>query len=135
MNNETKGNIIFNLHVFTLCLSFILPVILPRKYLWIGPIYIILLILHWAIFGGCILSILEKKYLNEEYSPDYKGGFLDKTMKTYLNIDITEKQLFWTSTFLVMWQSIIYIFRYTLNIELTMFVNLVFFYFLINYSM
>ena len=135
MLDKTKGELIFNIHVFVVIISFLLPVILPKKYLLIGILYVVLLILHWQIFGGCILTILERKYLNKKYSPEYKGNFLDKALKTYLKLDLAEKQLFWTSTFLVMWQTIIYTYRYTYNYEITMLINLVFFYFLVQYSM
>ena len=126
MQDKIKADIIFYLHVIILLFGIIAPPILPKKYIKHVLVYLLLLILHWTIFGGCILTILEKHYLNETYGNTYINGFLDKVVRKFFNLKLSENSLIILSTFLVLWQTVIYLYRYTRNILITIVANVIF---------
>lgn len=126
MNNKVKAEIVFYLHVMILLFGIIAPPILPKKYIKYMLIYLVLLIIHWKVFNGCILTILENKYLNKEYSNTYVGGFLDSVFIRFFNLHLSENTLKITSNSILLWQTIIYIYRFTNNLLLTFVINLIY---------
>ena len=133
MKDKIKADIIFYLHVMILLFGIIAPPILPKKYIKYVLIYIFLIIIHWKIFNGCLLTILEKKYLNKPHIDTYKDGFLDSVFIRFFNLHLSELILKIISTSILLWQTIIYIYRFSNNLLLTFIVNLIYAAILIKY--
>ena len=123
-----KADILYFIHVMIVLLSIIVPFILPLKYIKYHIFYVVVLILHWIIFDGCILSIMEKKYRNEEYPKNYKNNFFDKALNQFLFLDLNEIQLKYLSTFLLILPIIVYAYRLKYKIEHIIVINMILYY-------
>lgn len=135
MEDKIKADIVFYLHVIVLLFGIVAPPILPKKYIKYVLFYVILIIIHWKVFNGCILTILEKKYLHKPHINTYVGGFLDSVFIRFFNLHLSENALKIISTAILLWQTIIYIYRFTHNLLLTFVINLIYAMLLIKYLM
>ena len=119
MNNKTKANLIFNLHIVVTIANLLLPVILPLRYLFIGLIFSAFIVVHWTIFKGCILTILENKYNNKQNHKTLKGQFVDRALNKFFGLDLSERQLKGLNLSMVVYIFSTYAFRYSRNILIT----------------
>lgn len=119
MNNKTKVNLIFNLHVVVTLANLLFPVLLPLRYLFIGLIFSAFIVVHWTIFKGCILTILENKYNNKQNPKSLKGQFVDRALNKFFGLDLSEHQLKALNLSMVVYIFSTYAFRYSRNILIT----------------
>ena len=113
MNPNLKANIIFWIHTFLTIVMLISPLLVPKRYLIFIIFYYIILILHWKIFGGCILSIVEKQLKNEKYKLEYKDGFLDRLIIKIFGLQLEEDKLRTINFMSTLFPLLVSVYRYT----------------------
>tara|TARA_B100000575_G_C23049546_1_gene604179 strand:+ start:682 stop:1095 length:414 start_codon:yes stop_codon:yes gene_type:complete len=119
LTNKTKANIVFYIHLFLTTVNILLPLVLPKKYLKFGLLFALAIIIHWVIFDGCILTIIEHKYSKEPLTTDHKGQFLDRAIYKLTGLDLNETQLRYLTVSVTIFVVIIYSYRLTRNILIT----------------
>ncbi len=91
MKNKSKANLVALLHIVLILFGIIsLPLLFVITY-WHKVVlgFIILIILSWVIFRGCLLNQLENKWRSTEIFNE--EGFIQHYMKKFLNINCSRR--------------------------------------------
>ena len=125
MKNKTIANFIFYLHFLVTILNLLFPIILPRRYLFIGFGFTVFIILQWIVLdGGCMLTMLEDYINNKKTSKTLKDQFVDRMFNRFFGLNFSEKQLKYINMSILIYIFSTYTYRYKKNIFLTIIVGI-----------
>ena len=68
LDKKYIGNMIRGIHIAMPINTLIFVMFAPKIFVWLNILFYIIIIFCFIIFNGCILSILETKYLKDEYN-------------------------------------------------------------------
>jgi hypothetical protein len=115
LSDKSLGIMMRTFHISTPVSYLILSVLAPRYVVNIVAGLLLVIFLMFIVFGGCILSMVENKICNDDFTiadPFLELLEMEKTSKNRFNISLT---IFTIYNIII---AIIYYIRFTLNIEL-----------------
>ena len=68
LDKKYIGNMIRGFHIASPVCAIIIICFAPRILVWLTIFYLLLVIVFFVLFNGCVLSILETKYLKDEFN-------------------------------------------------------------------
>lgn len=68
LDKKYIGNMIRGFHIASPICAFIIICFAPKILVWLTIFYLLLVIIFFVLFNGCVLSILESKYLKDEFN-------------------------------------------------------------------
>jgi hypothetical protein len=115
LSDKSLGIMMRTFHISTPVSYLILSVLAPRYVVNIVAALLLVIFLMFIVFGGCILSMVENKICNDDFTiadPFLELLEMEKTSKNRFNISLT---IFTIYNIII---AIIYYIRFTLKIEL-----------------
>ena len=115
LSDKSLGIMMRTFHISTPVSYLILSVLAPRYVVNIVAALLLVIFLMFIVFGGCILSMVENKICNDDFTiadPFLELLEMEKTSKNRFNISLT---IFTIYNIII---AIIYYVRFTLKIEL-----------------
>ena len=115
LSDKSLGIMMRTFHISTPVSYLILSVLAPRYVVNIVAALLLVIFLMFFVFGGCILSMVENKICNDDFTiadPFLELLEMEKTSKNRFNISLT---IFTIYNIII---AIIYYVRFTLKIEL-----------------
>ena len=68
LDEKYIGNMIRGFHIASPICAYIIICFAPKILVWLTIFYLLLVIIFFVLFNGCVLSILESKYLKDEFN-------------------------------------------------------------------
>ena len=115
LSDKSLGIMMRTFHISTPVSYLILSLLAPRYVVNIVAALLLVIFLMFIVFGGCILSMVENKICNDDFTiadPFLELLEMEKTSKNRFNISLT---IFTIYNIII---AIIYYVRFTLKIEL-----------------
>ena len=121
------GNLFFVLHIIIFIFTVVLPFVMPVKYLKYLLIFFALLLVHWVLFDGCILTIAENKQRDIEMKKNdpWKNSFAYNLLYRLFGIKASDNLLINMFYGIQTGQIFVIIFRMTRNIVKTILITFI----------